>query len=97
MARAANGSIRRLDDSRPVQTECFTGHAASNAVKEDVLSRALAELAKAGNVEEAWDSVKAGREMQREMPPWEQELNSPKPYKSAIIRRGRRRLKRRVS
>ena len=70
-------------------------------MKEGVSSQELAEyVAKAGNpVEEVRDpaAARAVRKVQRELTPWERELNAPNPYKPAIIRRGRRRLKRRVS
>jgi hypothetical protein len=46
----------------------------------------------------AWrGEVKQAQESSRERQSWEQELHAPKPYKPALIRRGRRRLKRSAS
>ena len=46
----------------------------------------------------AWrGEVKQAQESERKRQSWEQELHAPKPYKPALIRRGRRRLKRSTS
>ncbi len=74
------------------------GYEAISALKEGISSRELAEHAgRAAGKDEVRDTALEGSEAQREVPLWERELHAPKPYKSAIIRRGRRRLKRRVS